>query len=218
MKARPRKVLYVDYYTTIAGGQMVLLNTFQALDRNRYQPVLALPGEGPFADEARRRGVPVFRVAMKKARWRRPWQAVPAALKTSALALIAGLQALASILVQPAAGAASDRLATPWGRRRPLMVEQRDNVWLLVSRLAILMATGTLQPFKRQGGPARRGCALPDATGDRNAAPARRLPHRPGQGLWSTVIWSFEVQPSAALSIVWSIQRADPFWSVTGKP
>ena len=145
-------------------------------------------------------------------------QAVPAAVKTSALALIAGLQALASILVQPAAGAASDRLATPWGRRRPLMVEQRDNVWLLVSRLAILMTTGTLQPFKRQGGPARRGCALPDATGDRNAAPARRLPHRPGQGLWSTVIRSFEVQPSAALSIVWSIQRADPFWSVTGKP
>jgi MFS family permease len=49
-------------------------------------------------------------------------QAVPAAVKTSALALVAALQAIASIAVQPLAGAASDRLVTPWGRRRPLMV------------------------------------------------------------------------------------------------
>lgn len=49
-------------------------------------------------------------------------QTVPAAVKTSALALVAGLQAVVSIVVQPAAGAASDRLATPWGKRRPLMV------------------------------------------------------------------------------------------------
>lgn len=47
---------------------------------------------------------------------------VPAAIKTTALALVAALQALVSIVVQPIAGAASDRLATPWGRRRPLMV------------------------------------------------------------------------------------------------
>lgn len=49
-------------------------------------------------------------------------QTVPAAVKTSALALVAALQAVVSIVVQPVAGAASDRLATPWGRRRPLMV------------------------------------------------------------------------------------------------
>lgn len=47
---------------------------------------------------------------------------VPGAVKTSALALVTAFQALVSILVQPAAGAASDRLSTPWGRRRPLMV------------------------------------------------------------------------------------------------
>ncbi len=47
---------------------------------------------------------------------------VPGAVKTSALALVTVFQALVSILVQPAAGAASDRLATRWGRRRPLMV------------------------------------------------------------------------------------------------
>lgn len=49
-------------------------------------------------------------------------QMVPAAVKTSALSLVAGLQALVSIIVQPVAGAASDRIATPWGRRRPFMV------------------------------------------------------------------------------------------------
>ncbi len=49
-------------------------------------------------------------------------QLVPAAIKTSALSLIAGLQAIVAIIVQPISGAASDRLVTPWGRRRPLMV------------------------------------------------------------------------------------------------
>jgi len=49
-------------------------------------------------------------------------QAVPAAIKTTAISLIAGLQALVSIIVQPLSGAASDHLVTPWGRRRPLLV------------------------------------------------------------------------------------------------
>lgn len=68
-------------------------------------------------------------------------QAVPASVKTSALALIAGLQALASIIVQPAAGAASDRLATPWGRRRPLMVV---GVLAQLLFLALLARAGSL--------------------------------------------------------------------------
>jgi MFS family permease len=49
-------------------------------------------------------------------------QMVPAAVKTSALSLVAGLQAVVAIIVQPVAGAASDRVATPWGRRRPFIV------------------------------------------------------------------------------------------------
>ncbi|MGO9179287.1 MAG: MFS transporter [Candidatus Limnocylindrales bacterium] len=49
-------------------------------------------------------------------------QAVPGAIKTTALSGIAALQALVSIIVQPMSGAASDHLVTPWGRRRPLMV------------------------------------------------------------------------------------------------
>ena len=47
---------------------------------------------------------------------------VPAEIKASALALITALQAVVAIVVQPLAGAASDRLPTRFGRRRPWMV------------------------------------------------------------------------------------------------
>ncbi len=47
---------------------------------------------------------------------------VPPEVKTTALALLFGAQAIVAIVVQPIAGAASDRLVTPWGRRRPLLV------------------------------------------------------------------------------------------------
>jgi glycosyltransferase involved in cell wall biosynthesis len=70
-----KKILYVDFYSFLGGGQMNLLSVFAGLDRKRYQPVLALPQEGPFADRARALQVPVFVVPMGKARWRRPWEA-----------------------------------------------------------------------------------------------------------------------------------------------
>jgi MFS family permease len=47
---------------------------------------------------------------------------VPGAVKTTALSAVAALQALVAIVVQPISGAASDRLETPWGKRRPFMV------------------------------------------------------------------------------------------------
>ncbi|MGC8633274.1 MAG: MFS transporter [Candidatus Limnocylindrales bacterium] len=64
-------------------------------------------------------------------------QLVPAAIKTSALSLIAGLQAIVAIVVQPISGAASDRLVTPWGRRRPLMVVGVSVQLLLLVLLAL---------------------------------------------------------------------------------
>lgn len=64
-------------------------------------------------------------------------QLVPAAVKTSALSLIAGLQALVAIVVQPISGSASDRLVTPWGRRRPLMVVGVTLQLLLLAILAL---------------------------------------------------------------------------------
>ncbi len=68
-------------------------------------------------------------------------QVVPAAVKTSALALVAGVQAVVAIVVQPAAGAASDHWSSPWGRRRPLMVAGVAAQLLL---LALLVRAGAL--------------------------------------------------------------------------
>lgn len=81
----PRRVLFVDYYAFVGGGQQNLLNVFAAMDRRRYSPLLAIPQEGAFADAARALKVPVFIVPMAKARWRLWWQAFPAMRRLRAL-------------------------------------------------------------------------------------------------------------------------------------
>ncbi len=68
-------------------------------------------------------------------------QAVGTAVKTTALALVAAVQAVVAMVVQPTAGAASDRLSSPWGRRRPLMVV---GVAAQLVFLALLVRAGTL--------------------------------------------------------------------------
>jgi glycosyltransferase involved in cell wall biosynthesis len=73
-----RRVLFTDYYDFVGGGQQNLLSVFKALDRKRWQPLLAVPREGAFADAARALKVPVHVTPMGKARWRLPWQAYPA--------------------------------------------------------------------------------------------------------------------------------------------
>jgi glycosyltransferase involved in cell wall biosynthesis len=75
---KPRRVLYVDFYSFVGGGQQNLLSVFAAMDRKRWQPLLVLSKEGAFADAARALKVPVYFVPMGKARWRRPWEAWPA--------------------------------------------------------------------------------------------------------------------------------------------
>ncbi len=86
-------------------------------------------------------------------------QIVPAAIKTSALSLIAALQAVVAIVVQPISGSASDRLVTPWGRRRPLMAVgvtfqlallvvlamSRSYLAILIVMLCIEVASNTAQ-------------------------------------------------------------------------
>ncbi|MES2201536.1 MAG: glycosyltransferase family 4 protein [candidate division FCPU426 bacterium] len=73
-----KKILYADFYSFLGGGQINLLSLFKAMDRQRYSPILVLSKEGPFAQAARALKVPVFFVPMGKARWRRPWEALPA--------------------------------------------------------------------------------------------------------------------------------------------
>lgn len=67
-------------------------------------------------------------------------RAAPAAIKTTALSVVAGLQALVAILVQPVSGAASDRIVTPWGRRRPFIVV---GVTAQLVFLALLLLAGS---------------------------------------------------------------------------
>jgi MFS family permease len=62
--------------------------------------------------------------------------AVSPAVKGTALALVTGLQAVVAVVVQPISGAASDRIMSPWGRRRPLMVA---GVAVQVALLGVLM-------------------------------------------------------------------------------
>ncbi len=62
---------------------------------------------------------------------------VPADVKSSAVALIAGAQALMAIAVQPVAGALSDRLVGRWGRRRPWIVAGVGLQVIAVASLAL---------------------------------------------------------------------------------
>jgi MFS family permease len=66
--------------------------------------------------------------------------AVPAAIKTTAISFVAGLQALVAIVVQPLSGAASDHLVTPWGRRRPLLALGVSVQIVLMLMLAMVQA------------------------------------------------------------------------------
>lgn len=55
-----RKVLIVDHTVELGGGERVLLRNLDSLDRELFLPALACPSDGPLAEEARLRGLPVF--------------------------------------------------------------------------------------------------------------------------------------------------------------
>jgi glycosyltransferase involved in cell wall biosynthesis len=61
-------ILYCHHYSEISGGETSLLELFRNLDRNRFRPILAAPGSGPFAEAARALGVEVFPVEYGKLR------------------------------------------------------------------------------------------------------------------------------------------------------
>jgi MFS family permease len=105
----------------------------------------------------------------------------PASIQTTALALVAGLQAIVAIVVQPLSGAISDELHTPWGRRRPLMVAgvalQLVSLGLLAlaggSYVGIVVAMLLVELFSNTAQGPYQGL-LPDVvpTGRRGAAAA----------------------------------------------
>jgi glycosyltransferase involved in cell wall biosynthesis len=53
------RVLFVNHAVTMGGAEHALLGMLTWLDRERFEPGLALPSEGPLAEEARKIGVEV---------------------------------------------------------------------------------------------------------------------------------------------------------------
>ncbi|MFQ5845622.1 MAG: glycosyltransferase, partial [Planctomycetota bacterium] len=64
MGAAPRKVLLVSHVVECGGAEISLLDLLGGLDRARTAPLLACSGDGPLAQAAAGRGVPVHHVPM----------------------------------------------------------------------------------------------------------------------------------------------------------
>lgn len=151
----PRKVLFVDYYAFIGGGQVNLLSVFKAIDRKRYAPLLALPKEGPFAERARALGVPVFIIPMGKARWRWVFAARRAMLELRALMRRESVS-LVHANCYPAnklAGPAAKKLGIPVLWHKQIAVTQRPGsttarLWKFFSRYDDLVLAVSQQGLK----------------------------------------------------------------------
>jgi len=50
-------VLYIHNKSEISGGEQSLLNLWDNLDREKFNPVVIIPGDGPFLDEIKKRGL-----------------------------------------------------------------------------------------------------------------------------------------------------------------
>jgi glycosyltransferase involved in cell wall biosynthesis len=68
----PRRVLYLHATSEIGGSDVSLVRIIETLDRRRFQPLVALPADGPLVERLRRAACPVFFVpGMKKLTTRR---------------------------------------------------------------------------------------------------------------------------------------------------
>lgn len=59
---RPQKILYLQSTSEIGGTDITLLRTVESLDRNRFEPHVVLPQDGPLVEEYRRAGCRVHLV------------------------------------------------------------------------------------------------------------------------------------------------------------
>lgn len=62
MPAQP--ILFCSHVVELGGAEMVLLDLLQELDRERFAPHLAVPGDGPLASRAAELGVPLHEVPL----------------------------------------------------------------------------------------------------------------------------------------------------------
>lgn len=54
------KILFLEQFSEIGGGQTVLLSILESLDRNKYIPIVALPKDGPLSKKLRQMNIDYF--------------------------------------------------------------------------------------------------------------------------------------------------------------
>jgi hypothetical protein len=57
MTQSPITVVYLDHTAKWSGGEIALLRTLEAIDRERVHPIVALAADGPFAEHLRTAGI-----------------------------------------------------------------------------------------------------------------------------------------------------------------
>ena len=65
------KLLFLDQFGTLGGGQRVLLETLKSLDRAQYQPIVALGTRGDFRERLLDEGIPVMELPLGSYRSRK---------------------------------------------------------------------------------------------------------------------------------------------------
>lgn len=84
MSTTPQRILYVNHAADLYGASRALLHLVQSLDRDRYTPLVALPGPGPLVDALRAEGIAPLLVPELQTLWGhllRSWRLLPFALR-----------------------------------------------------------------------------------------------------------------------------------------
>ena len=55
-----KRILFMHQTSVVGGGSYCLLNIVKSLDKNRFEPVVALKDNGPLVDELKKQGVEVL--------------------------------------------------------------------------------------------------------------------------------------------------------------
>ncbi len=136
-----RPVLYVDHARALGGAERSLLQLLSALDRRRYEPVLAC-AESPLAEAARQGGVNVWRVDLPRLRsawgvaaWWRGSGSLAHLVRETGAAILHGNTYRASLYAARAAGRAS--LPFVW-HVRDLHRSTPPTVWLCRRAAAVI--------------------------------------------------------------------------------
>lgn len=105
----PIRIAYVSTTSEIGGAEVSLLTLLKGLDRRQFQPLVALPYDGPLAERVRRLGLTPHLLPMETRRRRRPIQhfvsslALTRWLRTCGASLVHSNSFWAPELVVPAA-------------------------------------------------------------------------------------------------------------------